>query len=320
MGIHKLNYIINKFNICTNDNLENIIKTIKKSLGYSNNQIIFIGIDTSLYINKIIHNNINHKNEFIYYFFYQIQNFLKFKVIPVYIFDTSHSEFKNNEIIKRKNNIDKSKNKINDILNDDNISNDNDEENYIKLLKLKKKIIRPSTYNYDTLKNLLTYFSIPWLNAIDEADFTLVSLYHNNIIQAILSDDNDFLLFQCNNVIKKINNNFTLTNYTDIVNTLNINYDQFINLCIKLGTEYNDNFTTVPQINELLSNIDNIKSITLDSEDNKVYNIITIINNNIKSYDCNQFSFINKSKYDYKTIFFNFNRNKLIEFLNNIDI
>lgn len=75
--------------------------------------------------------------------------------------------------------------------------------------------------------------------AISEGENLCMSLYNENKIDIIISEDSDLIIYKCPRYLSKYNNNnFKIIVFDNITNKFNITSDDLVNLCILLGTDY----------------------------------------------------------------------------------
>lgn len=273
-----------------------------------NNIPYLLGVDAHLYITK-------YKRVFVKIecgFIKQIMQFLSAGIIPVYVFDGRAPEQKKRTINNRKNNKIKTRNRLNELLlnnqtisdhntdfyqiessNDtdlqNNISNkkyqmdvlkaltslplteiiqhvntifnnnvsnfnktsdpvsvehllhnpNNKSEEYNRIMRLIKKSLHIENKDIDDLKKFLSFLRIPFIVAEGEADDQMASLYNKKIIHACLSDDMDMLPKGCENLIQMSADGIHQYYLPKILTELKLSREQFIDLCILLGSDYN---------------------------------------------------------------------------------
>lgn len=115
-------------------------------------------------------------------------------------------------------------------------SNYSDECN--EIIRLQKKIQNIDHNDIQDLKKFFDMIGISYITANGEADDLLALLYKKNIIQACQSDDMDMLPKGCGNVIQINNKGITQYVLKEILDNLELNYNQFVDLCILLGSDY----------------------------------------------------------------------------------
>jgi 5'-3' exonuclease len=107
--------------------------------------------------------------------------------------------------------------------------------------KLMKKIIYVTPYHIESSKKLFDLFGVKYIHAPCEAESLLAILCKNGVVDGCVSEDTDILangghLFLRNfNADKNIVDEYCLHG---ILNSLNLTYEQFIDLCILCGCDY----------------------------------------------------------------------------------
>ena len=150
-------------------------------------------------------------------------------IIPIYVFDGPPPKIKDHLLSIRKRNKTNALNKLIDTQNED------DKIKYFK----RSVVITKDQIN--ECKQLLEYMGIPYINAKEEADSELSYLCKNNYVDTVLSEDMDILTFGSPKIVRNLLSNnkqaFEIDLY-NILNTLNLNQNQFIDLCILFGCDY----------------------------------------------------------------------------------
>ena len=118
------------------------------------------------------------------------------------------------------------------------------------------------------LKELLTLFNIPYINATGESDGMCSFLYKNKIIDACLSDDMDILVSGCNDMIKFNKGEIIHYQLDHILQVLDLEYEKFVELCVLFGCDY---VKPIPKL-------DNNKIYNLVKQDMSLKEIIDFIN------------------------------------------
>lgn len=246
MGVRKLNkFLTNRGVIKIYRNIHNFVDYLK--LDHNNNSRngkIIIAIDFWLYAHKFLHST---KSENIIRGFYnQIIKFLSVGVIPLYVLDGSvpiekHEKIeernrKNNDYKKRIDEIDEEIDKyinINELMISENL-----ESLIEKKEKLQKQIKRIKTSELYNIYKLFDLLNIPYIKANFEADALCAKLYKDKIITSCLSDDMDMLALGCGSTIKFQEGQIIEYNLEEIKNVLDVNQEQFIDMCIMFGCDY----------------------------------------------------------------------------------
>lgn len=150
-------------------------------------------------------------------------------------------DINNNGLI---NNIDN----VDDMVTNDTINNmpsyllydtNDTSEKYNELVKLTKKTVGIEYIDIQNLKIFLDLLKIPHITANKEADDMMAFLYKEKIINACQSDDMDMLPKGCGNIIQ-ITGKGVVTQFLllEILKEMNLEYGQFVDMCILLGSDY----------------------------------------------------------------------------------
>jgi 5'-3' exonuclease len=172
---------------------------------------------------------------------------LKYKIIPLFIFDGKTPEIKKNTIQTRNN----KKEKANNIL-----INEKDTLTNNELIKNKKRSTIIKYNNFKECQLLLTHMGIPFIIAPEEADAqcAVISRLPYDNIGGIISDDTDILVFGGIKLLKNFNmytNTYSEYDINTIIYYMNqkanniihnynyiITHNDFIKFCILLGNDY----------------------------------------------------------------------------------
>lgn len=137
---------------------------------------------------------------------------------------------------------------INNLAFDPAMIDDNSNEYYSLLKEIekkKKKTRKPSISDAINLKNFLDFLHIPYVTAHGEAENLIAQMYKEGIIHVCLSEDTDTLPKGCGNLIQIgiTDLKFKVTQFilSEILIQLNLSYEQFVDFCIILGTDYYSN-------------------------------------------------------------------------------
>jgi 5'-3' exonuclease len=124
-------------------------------------------------------------------------------------------------------------------------------KNKNELEKYKRSIcnnIQIKNYDKKLLIQFLKYINCDVIQATGEAEQLCCQLCKNNIVFGVLSSDTDLYAYGCPIIINDINlYNFyksptiTITFLNNVLNILNLTYEQMVLLCILSGNDYNDN-------------------------------------------------------------------------------
>ena len=294
-----------------NSFLKETIPEINVKINLSHLKSKRMAIDTSIYLYKYKYNN-----TFIESFFKQVYRIKKNGINPIYIFDGKPPIEKYNTIKSRKNK------KIKVITNIKLLEEQTKCHNLLDKIRLNEKIDilmkKNIVINNDDII-LLKYFfdltNIPYIQSDTEADFVCGSLYKNNRIDMVLSEDNDLLVLGAKKLVKNFNiysNKVILYDLDIILKKLDITNEQWIHFCILMGCDY------CLKIKNMNSNncMNLIKKYTIN---NIVINKLKLNNNYINDFNNAKKIFIDNTILDtpyIKNLNKNkFNKNKLLLFL-----
>lgn len=113
---------------------------------------------------------------------------------------------------------------------------------------LNNQIININKYDINLSKQLLECLGIPYYNSETEAETLCAYLCCHGKVDAVLSDDTDVLVYGTPIFVTKLNLQnevFTEIRYDEILKELELTPQQFTDLCIMCGTDYNKN---IPKI------------------------------------------------------------------------
>lgn len=168
-------------------------------------------------------------------------------------------------------------------------------ENYI--LKKKSQVVHLTKDDIELSKKLFETLKIPYYNAPMEAEPTCVELCKNGLVDAVLSDDSDILAYSSPIFLTKIDmrkDTCIEIDYKLLLEKLEFTTEQFLDLCILCGTDYNKNLPKIGPVNayRLLKQYGSIDEISK----NKNLDI------SILNYDKVKNIFTNYTKFDIKKI------------------
>jgi flap endonuclease-1 len=156
-------------------------------------------------------------------------NFLEKGIIPVFVFDGKPPDLKRKVLDSRRNIRNKSYEKMIEATT---------EEEKIKYFKRTVCITKEQT---DQCRELLELMGIPYIDAPEEADSELSYLCKNNLVYAVLTEDMDILTFGSPKIIRNLTSNKKVPieiELDEILQKLDLTYEEFIELCILFGCDY----------------------------------------------------------------------------------
>lgn len=139
-----------------------------------------------------------------------------------------------------------------------------------RLTKMKNQNVRVTYNDIQLVQELLNTMCIHTIQAPTEAEALGSWLCVYNIVDAILTEDTDVLAYATPLFLNKINtgaNTCTMIDYDKILSELELTKDQFIDLCVMCGCDYNSRVKGIGpvRIHKLLKKYQSISGI----EDNE---------------------------------------------------
>lgn len=231
MGIKKLNKFLTETMQSANtyDGMHNYMKS-------KNKKTLYVAVDVYLYLHKYLYSDKNHLLGFLR----QIIRLLGDGIVPIYIFEGTPPDEKQKVINYRFNKRKRIQTKIKDLeLNLGNIEDVKEMiDNKQKINKLKEQIIKVERRHIIELKRMFDILNVKYIYAKGEADVLCAELSKLGLIDAVLSDDMDILVFGCKSLIKNIKSCIYEYNIDTILSKLNMTFKQFMDMCILFGCDY----------------------------------------------------------------------------------
>ena len=234
MGIKYLNKFIQSH---CNDS----VKQIHLS-DLSNKKIV---IDTSIYLYRYISDNTLLEN-----FYLMISVFRKYNIIPLFVFDGKPPQEKKDLLKKRKQNKQLAKETYDNLKETlDDVMDDSDKTDIlIRMDCLKKEFVKIHHTDISNVKLLLQSYGVSYVDAPGEADKLCAKLVCKNKAYACLSEDMDLFVYGCTRVLRYLSlfkTQAVMYDMIGILNELQLSLDEFKQICIVSGTDYNiDNDNT----------------------------------------------------------------------------
>lgn len=239
MGIRYLNtYMKSK---CKNG-----IKTMKlKELSGSS-----LAVDISIYMyryemeDKLIENTIM-----------LITTLLSYNINPIFVFDGKPPEEKIQTLNSRKERRKEAFEQCNEILEKIK-SGDADCTDICNYERCKQDATRITREKVNIIKKIINGFNLIQYTANGEADELCAFLVLNGYCWGCISDDMDMFVYGCNNIVRDIDiykQTAVVYNLSVILYELNINYNNFKQVCILAGTDYNNEIFTSNENKHILN-------------------------------------------------------------------
>ena len=237
-----------------------------------------VAIDTSIFLYKSLA-NVRHNGEYlrnnegkvvshIIGLFNKTIQYLSLGITPIYIFDGKPPAEKQTILDERNKKAKESK------------ELSEKSENKEDKNKHEKNSIRIKKYHIDDLKNLFNLMGVSYIHADGEAEVYASELCRIGYVDYVVSEDMDTLASGCPKMIRscldrsiKRNDVVSVINLEKILEDLEINMNQFVDICILSGCDYCP--VTIPKVGSVRSYnyIKNYKTIERLIESNKCSNI-----------------------------------------------
>jgi len=110
--------------------------------------------------------------------------------------------------------------------------------------KMKSHMYKLEPDDYEWAANAIAIRGLTSLTALEEAEKMCARLCKNGTCIAAMSDDSDLFAYMCPTIITKIDVSSATCQVIDMTRVLNdlcLSREQFLDLCIMCGTDYNNN-------------------------------------------------------------------------------
>ena len=119
-------------------------------------------------------------------------------------------------------------------------------EKYLE--RIRGQVVKMTSQDIENAKKLFDLLQIPYITSLSEAETLCAHLSRDDKVFAALSEDTDLLPSGCKMFLHKLNtrnDTCMLLNIDDILNSLEITFQQFQDFCILCGTDYNSNLPKI---------------------------------------------------------------------------
>lgn len=227
MGIKYLNRFLQS-------NCKNSIKKITL-MQLSNKKIV---IDTSIYMYKFLTDGALLENMYLLIILLR-----KYNIAPLFVFDGKPPKEKNQLLQQRKENKIIAENKYKELEENITICSEKDKQKLtIEMNNLKKDFVRLNHKDIQDVKELIQSMGVSYIEAPGEADILCAKIVNKNLAYACLSEDMDMFVYGCKRVLRYlslINSTIIFYDLKEILIEINIPFNDFKNICIISGTDYN---------------------------------------------------------------------------------
>ena len=234
MGIKHLNNLIQT-------NAPNSLKKIHFN-ELSGKKIV---VDISIYLYRFVSEDVLLENLYL-----MISLFRNYNIIPLFIFDGKPPIEKKEELKKRKLIKKEAEDKFNQLQVNilDDTTKTQEEINNIQeeMCCLKKQFIKLKMKHIEQAKLLITSYGMTYIEAPGEADKLCAKMVLKNRAYACMSEDMDLFVYGCTRVLRYISllqKTFIMYDFKNILKDLSLNVENFKQICIVSGTDYNINTT-----------------------------------------------------------------------------
>lgn len=260
-----------------------------QQINFSDLEYKKIVVDTSIYLYKFLEDDALLEN-----MYYMISLFRYYKIIPIFVFDGKPPTEKNALLEERRKlkqqayaELNKLKSQYETVEKCQRLEYEN------KLKELKKQCIFLTQDNIISIKSLMTAMGVAYYQAEGEADVTCTKMVIDKQAYACLSEDMDMFVYGCPRVLRYmslIKKTMILYKLPDILQTLNMTFDEFKGICVLAGTDYNKQSADFHQNKPELLNVItyfNLYKSKYPNTNNNLFSFYTWLLNNT-SYITNQ--------------------------------
>uniref|UniRef100_A0A6C0E3N6 XPG N-terminal domain-containing protein n=1 Tax=viral metagenome TaxID=1070528 RepID=A0A6C0E3N6_9ZZZZ len=205
-----------------------------------------IVIDISIYLYRYVAENALIENVYLL-----LSIFRHYNIRPVFIFDGVPPDEKLELLKKRKADKVKSEAEYNDLKNKLSQSNtltfEEKQEITSSMDALKKKFVYLTKNHIQLTKQLINSYGATYIDAPGEADGLCASFVLSGKAWACMSDDMDMFVYGCTKILRYtslLNHTAVLYDVHGILDTLDMTHDEFKDVCVLSGTDYNTNGKT----------------------------------------------------------------------------
>lgn len=201
--------------------------------------------------------------------FYRTIRLLENGIKPVYVFDGKPPDLKSGELAKRAEKREEAQKAL-DKATEAGVAEDID--------KFNRRLVKVTKQHSNEAKELLKLMGVPFVDAPCEAEAQCAALVKGGKVYATATEDMDALTFGSNILLRHLTFSEARKmpvqefNYDKILQGLELNRDEFIDLCILLGCDYCDSIRGIgpKKAIELINKYRSIEKI-LENLDTKKY-------------------------------------------------
>jgi 5'-3' exonuclease len=200
-----------------------------------------VAIDASIYLYRFI-----GEKKLVEHMYLMVSIFKSHGVEPIFIFDGASPPEKKELLAERKEKKRIAEEKYQNIKNQ--IEDNEDKYEMLnEMEKLKKQFIHIKEADYKVVKQLLDDSGVKWIDAPGEADELCAHFMHTGQVYACLSEDMDMFAYGCCRVLRHfslVKHNVLFYDLEQILMQLQMNVQEFRQVIVLSGTDYNKEDTT----------------------------------------------------------------------------
>jgi hypothetical protein len=207
-----------------------------------------IAVDISIYLYKYEAENALLENMYV-----MLSIFRHYNITPIFIFDGKPPPEKKALLQKRREDREEAQQEYEQLehqlkhLNKDDGNNKERQEIIENMTQLKKQMTQINKKKMEKVKSLIRAYGATYFDAPEEADELCAMLVMEKKVWACLSEDMDLFVYGCTRVLRYfslLNHNAILYYMKGILDELHMTQDQFKEICVLSGTDYNVNANT----------------------------------------------------------------------------
>ncbi|KAG5307025.1 FEN1 endonuclease, partial [Acromyrmex insinuator] len=203
--------------------------------------------------------------------FYRTIRMVEQGIKPVYVFDGKPPNLKSGELAKRAERRDEAQKLLQAAEEDGNVE---------AIDKFNRRLVKVTKTHADEAKELLQLMGIPYVDAPCEAEAQCAALVKAGKVFATATEDMDALTFGCNVLLRRLTFSEARKlpvqeiHFDKVLAGLELNHNEFIDLCIMLGCDYTNSIKGVgpKRAIELIKNHRSLEKI-IENIDVKKYPI-----------------------------------------------
>ena len=200
-----------------------------------------IAVDISIYLYKYEAENALLENMYV-----MLSIFRHYNITPIFIFDGKPPPEKKALLIKRREDREEAQQEYDKLKNQlESKDDDKEKQDIITTMdQLKKQMTQINREKIEKVKSLIRSYGATYYDAPGEADELCALLVIKKKVWACLSEDMDLFVYGCTRVLRY----FSLISHTavlyymkGILEEIDMTQDQFKQICVLSGTDYNIN-------------------------------------------------------------------------------